>query len=313
MTARRLRAAAAPLAVVALAGALAACTVRNVERRTIGADAFEPRGRGTLFIVGGGPRPRAMNEEFVRLAGGRGRARIVVFPMATADTTAGPEVAAAFAALGATARNVPVSRAAADSADGSVVAALDSATAIWFLGGDQNRIMRALAGTAVERAIRRRYEAGAVVGGTSAGAAVMSATMLTGEERRPGGARPLPADSRDAWVTIDRDNVGTTPGLGLLPSAIVDQHFARRRRHNRLLSLVLERPERFGIGIDESTALVVEPSGRWRVVGESVVVIYDGRGAWSTKEGPLGGIGIVTHVLTPGATYDPRSNATTFP
>jgi cyanophycinase len=173
--------------------------------------------------------------------------------------------------------------------------------------------MAAIGGTPVAAAIRRRYEAGAVVGGTSAGAAVMSSTMITGEERRPGGARPLPQNSNDAWVTIDRDDVATAPGLGLLRAAIVDQHFARRRRHNRLISLVLERDERFGVGIDESTALIVEPSGKWRVFGESVAVVYDGRPAYVTRSGPLGGAGVVLHVLTPGATYDPRTNAVTFP
>ena len=309
-TVRRL----APLALLALAPA--GCASSNLERpRPLAAttELFEPRAKGHLYIVGGGPRPRAMVQEFVTLAGGPGRARIVVFPMATADTTAGPEVAAAYRALGASATNVPVTRAAAEAGDPAVLRALDSATGIWFLGGDQNRIMRAIGGTPVADAIRRRYEAGAVVGGTSAGAAVISATLLPGEERRPGGSRPLPQDSRDAWVTIDRENVGTTPGLGLLRGAIVDQHFLRRRRHNRLLSLVLEAPGRMGVGIDESTALVVEPTGRWRVVGESAVVVYDGRPAYITKSGPLGGAGVVLHVLTPGSTYDPRTNAVTFP
>jgi cyanophycinase len=284
---------------------------RNVQPlKGIDPGAFDPRARGTLFIVGGGPRPPGLLQRFIELAGGPGKARIVVFPMATADTTAGPELAAELRTLGATARSVPATRAQADSAAGSVVAAVDSATGIWFVGGDQNRIMAAIGGTPVERAIRRRYEAGAVVGGTSAGAAVMSATMLTGEERRPGGARK-PATG-EAFITVERDNVQTAPGLGLLRGAIVDQHFVRRRRHNRLLSLVLERPERFAVGVDESTVLVVEPSGRWRVLGESVAVVYDARLAYVTKTGPLGGTGVVIHVLPAGSTYDPRTNAVTF-
>jgi cyanophycinase len=309
----RHRTARALLAALPVA-ALAACVAPNVKPvKGIDPQAFDPHARGTLFIVGGGPRPPALMQRFVELAGGRGKARIVVFPMATADTTAGPELAAELRTFGAAARSVPATRAQADSAAGSVVAAVDSATGIWFVGGDQNRIMRAIGGTPVERAIRRRYESGAVVGGTSAGAAVMSSTMLTGEERHPGGKRPLAQDSRDAFVTIERDNVVTTPGLGLLRGAIVDQHFARRRRHNRLLSLVLERPERFGVGVDESTVLVVEPTGRWRVLGESVAVVYDARLAFVTKDGPLGGTGVVVHVLPAGSTYDPRTNAVTFP
>ncbi len=294
--------------------ATGACVGPNVQPlKGIDAQSFDTNARGTLFIVGGGPRPPQLMQRFIELAGGAGKARIVVFPMATADTTAGPELAAELRTLGAVARSVAVTRAQADSAAGSAVAAVDSATGIWFVGGDQNRIMAAIGGTPVARAIQRRYVGGAVVGGTSAGAAVMSSTMLTGDERRPGGARPLPKDSRDAFVTIDRDDVVTTPGLGLLRGAIVDQHFVRRRRSNRLLSLVLERPERFGVGVDESTALVVEPSGRWRVLGESVAVVYDARLAYVTKSGALGGTGIVMHVLPAGSTYDPRTNAVTFP
>jgi cyanophycinase len=308
------RIARAGLALSTLVGP-GACVGPNVKPlKGIDRQAFDPNARGTLFIVGGGPRPPQMMQQFIELAGGRGKARILVFPMATADTGTGPALAAEMRRLGAvSAWSVPATRAQADSASGSVVAAVDSATGIWFAGGDQNRIMRAIGGTPVERAIKRRYQGGAVVGGTSAGAAVMSATMLTGDERRPGGARPLAQDSRDAFVTIDRANVVTTPGLGLLPGAIVDQHFLRRRRHNRLMSLVLERPERFGVGVDESTVLVIEPSGRWRVIGESSVVVYDGRLAYVTKQGPLGGTGVAVHVLPAGSTYDPRTNAVTFP
>ena len=82
----------------------------------------------------------------------------------------------------------------------------------------------------------------------------MSDPMIGGEERRPGGSRP---DTTDAWITIDRDDVVLVPGFGLLPNVAVDQHFLRRRRHNRLISVVLERPTVIGVGIDESTALVV--------------------------------------------------------
>jgi len=75
----------------------------------------------------------------------------------------------------------------------------------------------------------------------------------------------------------------------------------------------VEREERFGVGVDESTVLVVEPSGRWRVLGESVAVVYDARLAFVTKSGPLGATGVVMHVPPAGSVYDPRTNAVTFP
>ncbi len=132
-----------------------------------------------------------------------------------------------------------------DTGADSVARLLGQATGIWFPGGDQNRLTAAILGTAVLDSIRSRYRHGAVVGGTSAGAAVMSDPMISGDERRPGGSRP-PSDSSDGWMTIDRDDVVLVPGFGLLPNVTVDQHFLRRRRHNRLISVVLEHPDRRG-------------------------------------------------------------------
>jgi cyanophycinase len=190
----------------------------------------------------------------------------------------------------------------------SIAARLARATGIWFGGGDQNRLARVIRGTALERAIHARHAAGAVVGGTSAGAAVLSAVMITGDERRPGGARP---DSSNANITIDRDNVVTAPGFGLVRDVVIDQHFVRRRRHNRLLSLVLEQPPHLGAGIDESTALVIEADGSWRVSGESVVVVYDARAAQreTGTARPLSGADLRLHVLAAGDRFDPATGA----
>ncbi len=268
-------------------------------------DAAGQSRRGTLYIVGGGPQPDELVQEFVHLAGGRGRARIIVFAMASEEgLTGGEEKAQDLRALGATATNVWVTREQAMT--DSVARLLDGATGIWFGGGDQVRLAGVLKGTPTERAIHARYAAGAVIGGTSAGAAVMSAVMLTGDERRPGGvARP---DSEVVWGTLERDNVVTAEGFGLLTNAIVDQHFLRRRRYGRLLSLVIEKEPHLGAGIDEGTALVVEPSGRWRVRGASSVVIFDARKAARGSHGDrVQATGVVVHVLNDGSTFDPSA------
>jgi cyanophycinase len=269
-------------------------------------------GRGTLFIVGGGPQPAALVREFVDLAGGSGRARIVVFAMASeSGATSGEEKAKDLRELGATSRNIWVDSAHADM--DSVAALVADATGIWFGGGDQNRLTKALRGTRTERMIKQRYAAGAVIGGTSAGAAVMSAQMITGDEKHPGGERPT-RDSSDAWMTIARDNVVIGSGFALLDNAIVDQHFLRRKRHNRLISLVLEQPVRLGVGIDESTALVVEPDGRWRVAGASAAVVYDARRSTTTPATrTLGATGVVMHVLPAGSRFDPATGVATLP
>jgi cyanophycinase len=140
-------------------------------------------------------------------------------------------------------------------------------------------------------AIRARYQAGAVVGGTSAGAAVLSQVMITGEAQ-------LDRLRRGATQTID--------GLGLWPSAIVDQHFVRRQRFNRLLSAVLDRPQLVGVGVDESTAAVVR-GRKIEVVGAAQVLIIDARKA-SVPAGKAGDLsaatGVQLHVLTNGMTFE---------
>ena len=143
----------------------------------------------------------------------------------------------------------------------------------------------------------------------------MSTPMLTGDEKHPGGNRPPAKDSNDAWMTIARDNIVTARGFALLPGAIVDQHFVRRRRNNRLLSLVLENPRLVGVGIDESTALEVGPDGLWRILGDSVAVVYDAREAAVTPEGApaLGAAGVRLDVLPAGSTYDPRTARADLP
>ncbi len=268
--------------------------------------------QGTLFLVGGGPQPEALVREFVTRAGGTGKARIVVMAMASAEgETSGEDKAKQLRALGATATNLWITRAQADL--DSVARLLDGATGIWFGGGLQTRLAGVLRGTKVAAAIRTRYAAGAVIGGTSAGAAVMSTPMITGDERRRGGDR-YPDDSSAIFITIDRNNVITEAGLDLVTNAVIDQHFLRRKRHNRLLSLVLEGPVRLGAGIDESTALIINPDGAWQVSGASTIVIYDARAAARGPAGsPLGGTGIITHILPPGSRFDPATGRATLP
>jgi cyanophycinase len=266
--------------------------------------------RGSLVIVGGGPRGEEITEKFVALAGGTGHARILVLPMASSDTETGPESVAEFKRHGVSAWSANLTRAQAMLPE--TAHALDSATGIWFPGGDQTRIMAVLDGTPTAAAIRARYAAGAVVGGTSAGAAVMSTPMITGDERAPGGVR---RDTTQSFITIAREDIVVSNGLGLISGAIIDQHFLRRRRHNRLISLVLEHPALLGIGIDESTALVVEPGKPWSIIGESAAIVYDARHATVTGTSApiLGATDMRMQVLPAGSTFDPATGAAHLP
>src|SRR5262249_33890985 len=112
---------------------------------------------------------------------------------------------------------------------------LTEATAAWLGGGDQTRLAGAYRGTAVERELRRLLDRGGVIGGTSAGASVMSSIMITGGNPQA--------------------RIGT--GFGLLPDVVIDQHFENRRRQNRLLGVLSQYPRCLGLGIDEQTAVVV--------------------------------------------------------
>lgn len=267
--------------------------------------------RGTLLIVGGGQQPRALVQEFVDLAGGAGHARIAVFPMASGDPTAGPEKAAELDSLGADAFVLNVTRAQANT--DSIVKLVSGATGIWFVGGDQSKLTAQLLGTAALRAIHERYRAGAVVGGTSAGAAVMSDSMLTGNQYFPGMSAAV--DSGVSTSRIGRHVIEIAPGLGFLHDAIVDQHFIRRMRENRLLSVIMERPSFVGVGIDEGTAVRVDPDGHWQVLGRSAAIVIDARHARVTPaDAPrLGATDMRVSVLPAGSTYDPRSGRATLP
>jgi cyanophycinase len=248
----------------------------------------------------------------VDLAGGP-RAKIVVFAMASSDgRTSGEEKAQDFRKLGAQAVNIFVDHEQANT--DSIARMLDGVTGVWFGGGDQVLLIRALRGSKTDSAIHARYRAGAVVGGTSAGAAVMSRTMITGDELRAGGARP-PADTTDHFLTVARNDIVTDAGFGLLPTAIVDQHFIRRKRNNRLVSAILEHPERLGVGIDESTALLVHPDGHWSVLGASAAIVYDARKSTVTSPSAstLGATDIRMQILPSGSSYDPRTGKATLP
>jgi cyanophycinase len=268
--------------------------------------------RGYLFIVGGGPQSDAMVQRFVDLAGGK-KARIVVFAMASSDgKQSGEEKAEDLRKLGAEAHAYYIDQSEANS--DSMVKNMEGVTGVWYGGGDQVLLTKALLGTRVEKAVHARYEAGAVIGGTSAGAEVMANPMLTGEERRVGGVRP-PSDTTQHYMTIARDNMELVPGFGMIKGVLIDQHFVRRRRHNRFISAVLETPPHLGAGIDESTALIVHPDGHWTVMGESAVSVYDARRATITPAGApvLGESGLILSVLPSGSSYYPATGKVVLP
>lgn len=137
---------------------------------------------------------------------------------------------------------------------------LDGAAGVFFSGGDQLRISSQIGDTPIEKRIREIWEQGGVLAGTSAGASVMSDTMLV----------------RGASAETHRiGDLRMAPGLGLVRDVIIDQHFAERGRLGRLLGAVAHSPRVLGLGIDENTAIVLEGE-QFVVIGEGGVYVVDG-------------------------------------
>lgn len=204
--------------------------------------------RGTLMIVGGGGLPDSVKARFLKLAGGA-EARLVVIPTAGewADDP-GWDAADPWRRRGV--RSVKVlhtrDRARADSR--AFCRAIDEATAVWISGGHQSSLSAPYAGTEVERALRRLLDRGGVIGGTSAGASVLSRVMMDG------------------------DGVGV--GFDLAPGLVIDQHFLKRNRMGRLARVLDEHGDLIGLGIDEATAIELDLTRRRiRVIGDSYALI----------------------------------------
>jgi cyanophycinase len=220
---------------------------------------------GVLMAIGGAEDKlgrKSILGEFVRLAGGAD-ARIVVISTASA---LGDEATDLYRRLftrygvGEVRGLRPVTRREAD--DARTVAALDGATGVFMTGGNQVRLSTVVAGTALGTALHEAHLAGAVIGGTSAGASALSSHMVAF-----GAAGAVPRQ-RMAQMCA---------GLGLLPGVIVDQHFEERSRIGRLIALVALSPSLLGIGIDEDTAALFHPDATFEVIGKGTVTVVDGR------------------------------------
>jgi cyanophycinase len=251
--------------------------------------------KGKLFIIGGGKRPASMVQEMIRLSGTDTSGYIIVLPMASSEPdTSGWYGSKQFREQGI--EDVVVMNIGdAAMCPGACLDSIRRASLIYITGGDQSRFMDIVINTPVHEAIRKAYHEGAVIAGTSAGAAVMSEKMITGNEFRH------PEYTGD-FRTIEAENMEIKEGLGLIGTAIIDQHFIRRMRMNRLITVALEHPGYECFGIDESTALILE-GDLLRVFGESQVVRILSRGkAASNEKGLLGGRGLEMDILLPGDT-----------
>lgn len=255
---------------------------------------------GRIMIIGGGGNDDAVTARMVELAGGK-KARIVIVPQASGDPLdAARDQADQFLRLGAGSVDwVLFPKGDADKPEN--LAKFKNANAVYMTGGDQVTLFSFVGGTKMLEEMRRIHREGGIVAGTSAGAAIMSRVMLTGDDR-------LAGKDEESFSAIRSSAVVTAEGFGFVPDNIVmDQHFLARKRQNRLISVLLEHPGLdTAIGIDENTALIVGPGGDCEVAGISLVSVFEKAKAAPVSgdgRGHLAARGITLHLLKAGDKY----------
>ena len=254
--------------------------------------------RGPLIAIGGAEDKvgdRTILRHVVDRAGGKS-ARIAIFPTASSiPNEMAPLYEKIFRSFGAHAETVWVDQ-RSDGEDPQKLAQVKDATAIFFTGGAQGRIVTLIGGTPMAQAVRRAHRAGAVVAGTSAGASVICDHMI--------------AQGRKAYAPR-RGNITMAPGLGLTKRLVIDQHFAQRHRIGRLFTAVALNPFLIGVGIDEDTAIILEPNHQMKVFGAGTVTVIDGAKILYTdihetesESEPAALLGVQVHLLTHACTFD---------
>lgn len=251
---------------------------------------------GHLVAIGGAEDrepegDKAILRRVVQLSGGAG-AHILVLTTASQEAEElGAIYLRAFVECGAQSVTVMHIDGREMADDPAVAQQLSEAGGIFMTGGDQSRLAGILGGTGALEAMRHALQQGACVAGTSAGASAVTARMVAGGES---GIRPKKGMLRMGL------------GLGFLPKIMVDQHFTERQRLGRLLTAVAQHPTLIGVGIDEDTAIVMQPDRQLEVIGRGAVTMIDGQsmqlGEWeSIEDGSYLTISHVTlHLLPAG-------------
>jgi cyanophycinase len=249
--------------------------------------------KGSLFIIGGGKRPPSLVDELIKLSEIDKGGYIVILPMSSSE----PDTSAWYAKRQFTKQNINnvtyFNFTKGVEPNKYWLDSLKNAKMIYVSGGDQNRFMEVVNNTPIYDAMHFAYENGATIAGTSAGAAIMSKKMITGNEHKH-------PEYTGEFRTIESENIEIKEGMGFTNQLIVDQHFVWRMRMNRLISVAIEHPEALAVGIDESTAIWVK-NGKFKVFGESQVIVIDNRNnSKKVQNGLLGASDMKLHVLLPG-------------
>ena len=253
--------------------------------------------RGWIVPIGGAENkendPHIL-ERFVRVSGGAD-ADIVVIPTASRLNETGPRYEKLFKELGARNATVMDFDTRRDCHEAGRLKRIEEATGIFFTGGNQLRLTTLLGGTPVAKLIRVRNAHGVTVGGTSAGASILSEHMIA---------------FGDEGSSVISGSVRLAPGLGLTNRFIIDQHFRQRDRLGRLITALAYNPFAVGIGLDEDTAAFIGPDETIQVEGSGGVTVLDASDASYSSMGevsegqPVCMLGLRLHILVAGATFN---------
>lgn len=214
--------------------------------------------------------PMDLIRAFIRLAGGPGSARIFLVPAATeeAERLTDKYRQAFFAGGCSEIRHghfdTPESAGSQDN-----IRLLEWATAVFFTGGDQIRLLQMLRDTPFAMRLTESLNAGIPVGGSSAGAMALGNPVIV-------------RGSPDEYMNPEAIQI--EPGLDLLPGIIIDTHLTERRRMGRLINAVSRFPGTLGIGLDENTGVLLSTDGAMSIYGCGAVAVLDARD-WAGRSG----------------------------
>ncbi|MFP5285689.1 MAG: cyanophycinase [Thermoanaerobaculia bacterium] len=263
--------------------------------------------RGKLFIIGGGEDKDGRTKILERVAREVGSGKLVVSTVGTGEPEeTWKEYREVFKKLGVKRIEHLNVRNREEALAEKTAKILDGATVVFFTGGDQLKITSQLGDSIAYRKINELFEEGGTVAGTSAGASVMSETMLVG-------------GNGDQSHQIDQ-MIQMAPGFGLIKGVVIDQHFAERGRLGRLLGAVAQNPAHLGVGIDENTAVILYGQDEFEVLGEGAVYVLDGRHtSYSNltedeqKAKTLSVFDVKLHVLSEGNRFDLQDRRPSVP
>jgi cyanophycinase len=256
----------------------------------------EANSKGHLFIIGGGEKTDALMKDLLKVSGTGPDDYVIILPMSSEEPDSSVIFAQEdFASVGIK-KVVGFNFTANGQVTQSRIDSIMKAKLVFITGGDQTRFMKIVGKGPIYKAIHDAYKNGATIAGTSAGAAVMSKKMITGNNLKH-------PEFEGRFPTIEPQNVEVTQGLGMVDNMIIDQHFIKRQRMNRLISVVLENPAEVCVGIDESTAIIVTGNS-FTVTGENqVIVVRNPSKSKKIQNSLMGGHGLQIDILLPGETW----------